>query len=215
MCNYEKKNPKGRGRAKFFSLESIFERKALPYALILVLYFAGLSMPSIFAIQIADMRGYPDGGLFFTVCAVTMTAANVFLVKIAHKIGSRATLIPVILLATVGAAVIGVVDSYAIFLVSGGLYGLALGAMPIIQGETVKNLLPLRRGAGTATLFLAMDIAMGFGPLIWGAVIDAAGIKTAGYAAGAILLADIFVAAVVLRNGNNNIIIAKEVGKGE
>ena len=61
---------------------------------------------------------------------------------------------------------------YGAFLTAGVLFGVGIGGMPVLQSETVRRLPVYQRGGGTSTLFLAMDLAMGIGPVLWGAALD-------------------------------------------
>ena len=71
--------------------------------------------------------------------------------------------------------------------------------MPVLQGETVRHLPVLRRGAGTSTLFLAMDLGMGIGPTIWGAVSDAAGFTLAYVLSAACIFLSMVLLTLVFR----------------
>ena len=71
--------------------------------------------------------------------------------------------------------------------------GMVITGSDMKESATVEHLPPERRGAGTSTLFLAMDLSMGVSPVLWGAVIDLEGF-TAAYLGAAVLT----VAAAVL-----------------
>lgn len=189
LCRYENgeaaDRPKTAGR---ITIGDIIEKKALSNALVVLVYYLGISIGTFYTVSLAAERGIAGGGLFFTACSVGMIVSNVCLVKIADQIGRLATLLPVFGIATLCNLCLAVTHSFSMLLLAGVLYGVSVGAMPVIQSATMEHLPPERRGAGTSTLFLAMDLSMGVGPVLWGAVIDGVSF-TAAYLSGAAVVA--------------------------
>ena len=72
--------------------------------------------------------------------------------------------------------------SMPVFLAAGVLMGIGFGfCFPILQTIAVRNASAQRRGAATGTYFLAFDIGIGLGGIIWGYVAEATGYKTMFY----------------------------------
>ncbi len=189
LCGYESKEasdrPKAAGR---LTVGDIIEKKALPNALVVLVYYLGISIGTFYTVSLAGERGIAGGGLFFTACAIGMILSNICLVKIADRVGRLATLLPVFGVAALCNLCLAVTHSFSMLLLAGVLYGISVGAMPVMQSATVEHLPPERRGAGTSTLFLAMDLSMGLGPVLWGVVIDNLSF-TAAYLGGTVLVA--------------------------
>ena len=197
LCDYEKGRAPAerapRPAASRLRLSDLVERKALPNAAVVLVYYLGIAVGTFYTVSLAAERGIAGGGLFFTASALGMIVSNVCLVKLADRFGRLAVLLPVFTVAAVCDVCLAVTGSFSVLLLAGVLYGVAIGAMPVFQSATVEHLPPERRGAGTSTLFLAMDLSMGVGPVLWGAVIDLEGF-TAAYLGAAVLT----VAAAVL-----------------
>ena len=82
-------------------------------------------------------------------------------------------------------------SSFGALIAAGLLYGAAMAALPLIMGSCVQNLPANRRGSGTSTFYLAMDLSMGFGPVLWGFIIDITGFKTVFVLTGTMALVSI------------------------
>ena len=202
LCRYEGSHPGKRIPFQFNPRELIhqmIEPSVLPKALSLFVFYCGISIITFFALTAAQERNIPNSGLFFTVCAVGMTFSNVFLVRLEKRFTTRGVLLPVLAAAALSNLLLSRCTSLAPFLLAGLFFGLGIGAMPVFQNAAVKNLPVLRRGAGTSTLFLSMDISMGIGPVIWGAVIDAAGTKTGFTLAACVVVLSMFFVLFLFR----------------
>ena len=183
LCRYE--TPSAHADAEPFRLDikalahQMFELSVLPKAVALFVFYLGISIITFFALIAAGERGIPGSGLFFTACSIGMTFSNLFLVRLEKRFSARGVLIPVLACSAVSNLLISRCTTVMPFLLAGLLFGFGTGAMPVFQNAAVKDLPVFCRGAGTSTLFLAMDISMGIGPVIWGVVIDAAGSRIA------------------------------------
>lgn len=178
LCRYERPAPVRRAR-RAFRLSDILEPSALPQAAVVLIYYMNIAVGTFFTIPLAVERGIGNSGLFFTVCAFGMIASNLFLVKLAARFSRLATLLPVFAMAALCDLCLAAARSLPLLLAAGMLYGVSVGAMPVFQSATLDPLPLQRRGAATATLLLAMDLSMGLGPVLWGAVIDSFGFTAA------------------------------------
>ncbi|MCD8097589.1 MAG: MFS transporter [Lachnospiraceae bacterium] len=179
-CNYEGGEPPVPDAAsdgRMFSASSLIEKSALPYTIVVFAYYLGIAAITFYAMSLSQSLGFTGGGLFFTVCSVGMVVSNLTLVRVSYRIGCMRTLAIVYVLAALCALNMAFCQNYYLYLFSGLLYGIATGTMPVVQSETVRRLPVNRRAAGTSTLFLAMDLSMGIGPVIWGAILDARGYR--------------------------------------
>ena len=203
LCNYEGPGTEKRERKRITVkglVNDMFERTALPYAFAALFFYLGVAALSLFSLAAAESRGIPHAGLFYTAGAVGSTACNIFLVRLQKRFGTLRVLLPVFFIMALSDVILSFCTTLPLFLLAGLFYGIGLGMMPVLQSETVRHLPVLRRGAGTSTLFLAMDLGMGIGPTIWGIVSDAAGF-TVSYAlsAGCILLSMVLLTLVFRR----------------
>lgn len=200
LCNYEKKNPVAGGTSgaddadKYKGISKLIEPRALKAASIMLMYAIGISSITAFIMLFAATREYQNTGLFFTVAAVFMFVGNLASSALHKKLGAVATLCTSFALFAVLITATALIANEAVFLVTGAAYGYVQGiASPVLCSLVMEGLPADRRGAGSSTLYMMLDIGVGIGSFIWGIVI-----KLSGYTAvycGAGLCA---VAAIVL-----------------
>lgn len=190
-CDYERKYAmKHRDRgAKKMALSDFIEKKAFRAALLVLVYYFGVALCMIFTVAAAQEQGFENGALFFTTAAIGMIIGNLGIVRIAERIGRIRTIVPLCFIAACCPLCVAFHTSMAVLLLGGFLYGITLSATPVIQAAAVESLPFDRRGAGTATMYIAMDITLGVGPFIWGVIIDASGYRTAFLAAAVVFAA--------------------------
>lgn len=206
LCRYESGRPeKTAPREKDPLLRRMVEKEAIPHALVVLVNYFAICLSSFYSASYARRAGIPGGGYFYTACACTMVLANLSLPRLEKRFGTIPVLLPCFALSVVGVINMAFAATMPRFLLSGLIYGVSIGTMPIFQNNTVKNLRWDRRGAGTSTLFLSMDLAMGVGPVIWGAILD-----QLGYTAAAFFAAGVFVLAAVL-----TVITQRNTNRGE
>ena len=80
-----------------------------------------------------------------------------------------------------------------LFAFAGFFYGANIAALPVMQNAAVRHLPPDKKGAGTATLNMAVDLTMGILPLLWGILID-----RIGYAVPFLIGAGMYLAALAV-----------------
>jgi len=149
----------------------IIERSAVPPSL--VLFFVALTYGGVvsFLPSSAAERGIANIGPFFTVYAIVLLLSRPVMGKLADRYGAGLLLVPGI--ALVMAALISLMTAVTLpmFLLAAVLYGLAFGAVqPVLNAVTITLAPVERRGAANATFFSAMDLGIGLGAVILGAV---------------------------------------------
>lgn len=202
LCNYESKYHvvRSESRVKFrIHLNDVIEKKAIPGALLTFIYFISISGAMFFAVSRANAAGLQGGSLFFTVSAVSTTLANLFIAKIVDRFGRIAVMFPLCIVSATTMFLLATLPSFGLLLLAGILYGFAMCAIPIILNCCVEGLPQNRRGAGTSTFYVAMDLSMGIGPILWGALIDGFGFFTSFCAAGVISLCVIAILPLTLK----------------
>ena len=171
-CSYERnRTPKAAPKTHPRPADLV-EASAVPYAAVILVYYLGLALPCFYAVTLAVKKGFANGSLFFTACAAGMVLTNLLLVRLAKRVGNTAAMVPVFLSAIASVLLLAFGTQYASFLTAGVLFGIGIGGMPVLQSETVCHLPVYQRGGGTSTLFLAMDLSMGVGPVLWGMALD-------------------------------------------
>ena len=203
LCNYEKKPdwaatdrdaPAGdtqRGIARFI------EKRSIPYAVFFTVFFVGNACMAPYILMFAAERGIAGAGLVFTMAAVGMTLANLTCGKLA-QLTHRPALVIAVVYVCFGLAVIAMalISGTVTYVIAGFFYGASMGMAPLVQDEAVRGLPVLRRGAGTSTLYLAIDIGVGIGTAVWGKVVAASGFTAMYIAAGVVSLVAAVMAVV-------------------
>jgi predicted MFS family arabinose efflux permease len=122
--------------------------------------------------------------------AVSVVVARVACGKLFDLVSRRALMIPAVALTIAALLLLLLAQTEWSLLASGILYGLSGAfAMPVLSAEVVRRAPETRWGAGNAMLWLSMDIGVGFGVLILGAIIDNFGFEAMIGASILILLA--------------------------
>ncbi len=193
-CTYEKKYPivrtapKEKYKIRFFD---VVAKESLPGAAICFVYFAAVSAGMFFAYPAALAKGIENGAMFFSVSAFSAVVCNISVSKATQRFGRIRTFALLCLLLATGLFLMAFTSSFSALIAAGLLYGAAMAALPLIMGSCVQNLPANRRGSGTSTFYLAMDLSMGFGPVLWGFIIDITGFKTVFVLTGAMALVSI------------------------
>jgi MFS family permease len=148
-------------------LNQVFEPRVIAPSIVMFLsaYSFGVILTIIpdFSVHL----GILNKGLFF----VSFTATSILVRVIAGKISDRYGRIQVLrystLLVMVSMWFIGSATSPTLFFLAGALIGIAAGTnSPTVFAWTIDLSHPMHRGRAMATMYIAMEIGIGFGALI-------------------------------------------------
>lgn len=167
---------------------ALIDRASLPLGL--VLFFVALAYGGVvtFITLYGDELGVANPGLFFLVYAAVLTATRPPAGAIFDRRGPEGVMAAGFLAMIAAFAVLGGWRAPAGFFLAAPLLGLGFGlVMPAVQAMVVNQAPPDRRGAASATFMTALDLGIGLGAVLLGAV--AARLSTAGmYLASAAIL---------------------------
>lgn len=175
---FERPEPEENVRRGF--LESIFERRAVPAFAVLLLLAVSHSAIAIYILVYAERLGITGiAGAYSLTAAIAMVLANMVCPGLIKRFGYMRPL-------AVGSMIFGLATLLLAFhgaawtvLLAGAAFGLLLGVpFPILNTLAVKDLPYERRGVGSGTALLALDIGVGFGGFICGRLIDLSGFGT-------------------------------------
>jgi len=155
-----------------------FDRNVLSPAIVLVLYFFGISGVLIYLTLFGRTRGFPVDhiGWFFFASAAGIIIARLLFGKIVDKRGPDIIVIPGILIVAFCLFSIPLMPSLPVLIFLGLPYGIANGAVsPNIQATMFKRCSPKRRGTVSAAFAMAVDIGFTVGAPVLGWVADLAG----------------------------------------
>ena len=178
FCTYEKKNPVARSAnggegVQYKGISKFVEVRALKAAAIMLTFAIAMSSITAFIMLFATVRNYANTGLFFTIGAVSMFVGNLASAKLHDKLGAVPTLITAFAFYGVMIVAMAFSASEAVFLVMAAAYGYIQGiSSPVLCTLAVENLPADRRGAGSSTLYMMLDVGIGIGSFLWGIIID-------------------------------------------
>ena len=155
------------------SMKSLLAKEALPYSFMMFLMsFASSAIFSYIAIY-AGLLSVENIGLYFTVNAVALLIIRPFAGKISDTKGFDKVILPGILIYIVCFFMMARVRTLGGFLIVAVVAALGNGiAYPAIQAVSMKKVPVERRGSGTSTNYIFVDLANLFGPLLAGVMID-------------------------------------------
>lgn len=165
------------------SLKNMLAKEAIPFSVLMMLMMiAGCSIGSYIAIY-AGILGVQNIGLYFTVSAVFLLFVRPIAGKISDTKGFDKVILPGILIYIAAFILMSRARSLPAFLLVSLVSALGNGiAYPAIQAVSMKTVPLERRGSGTSTNYIFVDIANLVGPMMAGVVIDgfiAKGVPTA------------------------------------
>jgi MFS family permease len=202
--NAEQKTNDIAGLARNPSQEDIPEKssairsvsKLIGPALVLVLYFFGISSVLSFLSLYAQIRGFniQNLGWFFFVSSAGILLARLILGRIVDKRGGDIVVIPGLILIAVCLALIPLTPTLASLVCLALPYGIATGAIsPSINAMMFKRSSPKQRGIVSAIYFAAVDIGITLGAPVMGWVADAVGFNPVYWLSTALVLAALLI----------------------
>ncbi|NLI11500.1 MFS transporter [Pelotomaculum propionicicum] len=155
---------------------SLLEKTALPASWVMfflaAVYGSVLSFISLYATE----RGIANIGLFFTAIALTMLVSRPVSGRWTDRGGSNMILLIGHLTILIAMISLSLSRTSTGFLLAGAVLGLGFGAcIPTLQALSVRHTPEHRRGAATGTFFIAFDLGIGLGTILWGYVAEATG----------------------------------------
>ena len=155
-----------------FSFDDLFERKALPLALVASLIaFAYASVLSFLSLY-AEQKGLLSAAsYFYAVFAVAMISIRPFTGKVYDTLGAKFVIIPSFFLFAIGLVMLASAQGTVLFLLSAIFIGAGYGTLTTsfqalcIQATSIK-----RSGYATATYFTLFDIGIALGSYLFGII---------------------------------------------
>ncbi len=177
-----------------FSFNDLFERKAIPIALLACLiafsYSSVLSFLSLYAEQkdLLSVASY-----FYAVFAVAMISIRPLTGKIYDTIGPKFIIIPSFFLFAIGLIMLASANGMWLFLASAIFIGAGYGTLTTsFQSLCIQAVSPKRSGYATATYFTLFDIGIALGSYILGIIAVKLSYESV-YMISALILAVVFI----------------------
>jgi len=160
-------------------LSSIVAREALvPAFLIFMLSLARAGIMTFLVIYITEVRQIPGISVYYLVSAGVMLIARPVMGKIADKYGIHIALIPSLIFFTANLVLLAFCSQTWQLILIAVVNALGLGtAFSSLQALCMKVVPANRRGAGSSTFFIGLDLGDLTGPVIAGALIQFSGYR--------------------------------------
>lgn len=161
---------------QYRGLAALFERRAFVGALPMVVLCLGFAIPTTYTALYAETLGYPNAGLFFFVGAIAMTASRFLGGRLLDSVPPRVLFAFTTICGIAMFLMMAFASSPTMLYAAGLFFGVSMGfAFPLLNSMAVKNTPASRWGAANAMFFLANDLGVGIGALVWGVVVDSFG----------------------------------------
>lgn len=147
-------------------IKDVFEPSVMPSAIVM---FLSASCSGIIFVLTPDMSKFlqiENKGWFFIFYVLTTIFVRLFFSSVSDKIGRRKTLLIGMSFLTVSMVLIGFSHSLLTYTLASVVFGIATGiSSPTIFAWTADLSHPERRGIGSGTMFIALEMGIMFGSL--------------------------------------------------
>jgi len=160
-------------RLRSWSLWTFVDRRSLPVAGIMFAAGIGFSGVLSFLNPYAVHGGAGAiGGTYFAAYALVVLVSRLFVGRLQDRFGDNAVVYPLLVCLAAGLAVLSVGVGGVLPYLSAALIGFGFGAlMPTVQSIVVTLAGPERVALATSTFFLMVDLGVGIGPVLDGALL--------------------------------------------
>ena len=165
--------------AKSFTLNSMFQRSALPLALTVMVFYFSYSGVLAFIASYSEEIGLVETATYFylSVAAGTLLS-RIYAGRIYDEKGPNKVIIPAYVGFIVGITIFATTSDSLLFLFSGFIIGIGVSIVfSICQSIVVSRTPPRRYGVTTSTFSALNDLGTGLGPSILGILIAAVGFR--------------------------------------
>ncbi|WP_049335298.1 MFS transporter [Staphylococcus hominis] len=167
----EQSRPKG--------LSAFLQKEALPISCVIILVgIAYASILSFLSIYSEMLHLVTASSFFFIVFAVVTFVTRPFTGKIYDHFGENKVMYPVLLSFAIGLAILSMVSSPFLLLLSAAFIGFGYGTIvPTAQAIAIQQSPASKMGLATSTFYIFVDFGAGMGPFILGLLIPFMGYR--------------------------------------
>ena len=147
----------------------VLDKKALPASVTMFLFLIPYGAISTFIALYAVEINIANGGIFFTLMAITTVLMRVMAGRTVDRVGEKPIVIISTVVQLVSLALLALWPGLVSFIISALFFGVGFGMMsPTMQAMAVRTAPPHRRGAASSTYLCAFDCGIGLGGVIAG-----------------------------------------------
>jgi MFS family permease len=149
--------------------DDVFDPLAMPSAITMILCYFSYGVILTLIPDLSDKLGVGNRGICFTIFSLASVATRFFAGRVSDQLGRIPVLKASAIMIAVSMAAFAMANSAAILYLSAILFGLGNGVFsPAINAWTVDLGDPKRKGRALATMYIALEIAIGGGALLSG-----------------------------------------------
>ena len=165
--------------ARSFTLNSLFQRSALPLALTVTVFYFSYSGVLSFIASYSEEVGLVETATFFYLAVAAGTLlSRIYAGRIYDEKGPNRVVVPAYVGFIVGMTIFATTSDSLLFLFSGFIIGIGISIVfSICQSIVVSKTPPQRYGVTTSTFSALNDLGTGLGPSILGILISAIGYR--------------------------------------
>jgi len=158
---------------------NLLEKSSIPASSVMFLLAAVYGSVLSFISLYASESGINNLGLFFTAMALSMLISRPLSGRWADRGGTNKVIYIGHIAIFSGSLIISLSHSLGVLMIAGAVFGFGIGfCMPTLQALAVRYVPVDRRGAATGTFFIALDLGIGLGTILWGYVAAASSYQT-------------------------------------
>ncbi len=210
FLHYEE-DPKPEGPRRKFRLSDVFAFEFFNFMLLAALFSAGNGLVSTYLKTISNERSIANISVFFTVYSIVMIIIKPITGKLLDKKGPYFILIPSVVFAALGMAVIGVSFTLGMMLLASVFKALGQGnGTPSLQATAVKALDKSRAGVASSTIQIGQNVGNAVAPIIGSFFVKGFGYEPTFIGAGGLILT-IGMTLVLLQKRKDNRTVREDV----
>jgi multidrug resistance protein len=143
------------------SLTDVFEPSVLPAAMVMFLSATCSGIIFVLTPDMSTFLGIENKGWFFGIYVISTILVRLLTSSVSDKIGRRKTLIIGILFLIVSMIMIGYAKDWKAYTTASIVFGIATGiSSPTLFAWTADLSHPERRGVGSGTMFIALELGI-------------------------------------------------------
>lgn len=147
----------------------VFDPLAIPAGIAMLCCYFGYGVILTLVPDLCDAVGVANRGTFFSIATLSSVATRFFAGRVSDRLGRVPVLKASAILIALALAAFALTNTPAMLYLASALFGLGIGIFsPAITAWTVDLGDPERRGRALATMYIALEIAIGGGAAIAG-----------------------------------------------
>lgn len=153
----------------YLGKKDIVDRNVFPAGIITFLSYTAFGLILTLIPDWSEHLGATNKGIFFTAFTITSVLVRFGAGKVSDKHGRTKVIMAGLIIITLALFIISEGRDITMLLVGAGIYGMGAGILsPAVSAWTIDLSSPEHRGKAVATMYISMEMGIGFGALLGG-----------------------------------------------